>query len=76
MLHVYRRYADAGWHERRRRELHPLRANQITTEYLHEFFGQSILGTELDLLWPDPAAELESYRPWNYPEIELRVYGR
>lgn len=75
MLHVYRHYAGADWHERHRRELHPLRANQITTEYLHEFFGHYLLGTDLDLLWPDSAEELGSYRTWNYPEIELRVYG-
>ncbi|MEX0892467.1 MAG: hypothetical protein WEB88_09885 [Gemmatimonadota bacterium] len=75
MLHVYRHYADEAWHERHRRELHPLRTNQITTEYLHEFFGHYLLGRELDLLWPDSIEELGSYRTWNYPEVELRVYG-
>jgi hypothetical protein len=55
--------------------MHPLRANQITNEYLHEFFGRYLLGSELDLLWPDSMAELGSYRTWNYPEVELRVYG-
>jgi dienelactone hydrolase len=75
MLHVYGHYADAPWHERHRRELDPLRANRITVEYLHEFFGHYLLGLELDLLWPDSGAELGSYRTWNYPEIELRVYA-
>lgn len=75
MLYLYRHYADPDWHSRHRRELHPLRANQITTEYLHEFFGHHLLGRELDLLWPDSAGELGSPQTSNYPEVELRVYG-
>lgn len=75
MLYVYGHYADAEWHDRHRRSMHPLRANQITNEYLHEFFGRYLLGSGLDLLWPDSMDELGSYRTWNYPEVELRVYG-
>jgi pimeloyl-ACP methyl ester carboxylesterase len=75
MLYVYGHYADADWHDRHRRSMHPLRANQITNEYLHEFFGRYLLGSEMDLLWPDSMDELGSYRTWNYPEVELRVYS-
>ena len=75
MLHIYGAYADRAWHERHRREIEPLRANQITGDYLHEFFNYALLGGELDLLWPDSERELASYRTWNYPEIELRVYS-
>jgi hypothetical protein len=76
MLFIHRHYADAAWHQRHRRSMHPLRANQITSEYLHEFFGHYLLGSAFDLLWPDSAEELGSYVTWNYPEVELRVYGR
>jgi pimeloyl-ACP methyl ester carboxylesterase len=75
MLYVYGHYAGADWHARHRRAMHPLRANQITSEYLHEFFGHYLLGAVLDLLWPDSAEELGSYRTWNYPEVELRVFA-
>lgn len=75
MLWVYRHYADDDWHARHRRSMHPLRANQITGEYLHEFFGHHLLGRGLDLLWPDSSEELGSYRTWNYPEVELRVFA-
>jgi dienelactone hydrolase len=75
MLHIYRRYAGRDWLERHRREMDPLRANQITGDYLHEFFAHYLLGAEMELLWPDSMKELESYRTWSYPEVELRVYG-
>ena len=75
MLYVYGHYADEEWHDRHRRELHPLRANQITIEYLHEFFSRYLSDAGLDLLWPDSMEAAGSYRTWNYPEVELRVYG-
>ena len=61
MLYLYRHYAPAEWQARHRREMHPLRANQITAEYLHEFFGHYLQDAPLDLLWPDSAEELGSY---------------
>jgi dienelactone hydrolase len=76
MLYIYRHYADRSWHDRHRREMDPLRANQISNDYLHEFFSSHLLGTEPDLLWPDSREESESYVTWNYPEVELRIFSR
>lgn len=76
MLHIYRAYADRDWLARHRREMDALRANQITSDYLHEFFAHYLLGEPLDLLWPDSLEEAGSYETWGYPEVELRVYAR
>jgi dienelactone hydrolase len=76
MLHIYRAYADRDWLARHRREMDALRANQISADYLHEFFAHYLLGEPLDLLWPDSVDEAESYETWGYPEVELRVYAR
>jgi len=75
LLHVYRRYADADWLRRHRREMDPLRANQISNDLLHEFFSHALSGTPLDLLSPDSSDEDESPATWDYPEVELRVFA-
>jgi dienelactone hydrolase len=75
MLYVYRRYADRAWLERHRREVFAERVNQITEDYVHEFFAHYLLGQPLDLLWPDSLDDLGSPSTWNYPEVELRTYA-
>lgn len=76
MLHIYREYADRAWLERHRREVFADRVNQITNDYVHEFFAQALLDQEPDLLWPDSLEQLGSPSLWNYPEVELRTYVR
>lgn len=75
LLFIYERYAPIDWLRRHRREIPPLRANQLTADYLDEFFGHYLLDRPLDLLWPDSGDERERPTTWNYPEVELRVYG-
>lgn len=75
MLYIYRRYAPHDWLARHRREIHADRVNQITDDYVDEFFGHYLLGRPLDLLWPKSVADEEDTRIWSYPEVELRVYG-
>ena len=50
--------------------------NQITNDYVHEFFAHALLGDPLDLLWPDSLEDEGSPVRWDYPEVELRTYAR
>jgi dienelactone hydrolase len=75
MLYIYRRYANRDWRARHRREVHADRVNQITDDYVDEFFAHYLLGKPLDLLWPKSLEEEGDTRVWSYPEVELRVYG-
>lgn len=72
LLHIYGHYALRDWHERQRRYISALRANQITGDYLHAFFSRYLRGDRTDLLHPDATGEAVS--DWNYPEVELRVH--
>lgn len=71
ILYIYRRYAPRDWLGRHRREITAARANQITVDLAHEFFGRYLLGGDLDLLRPD--GEDEAFRDQGYPEVELRL---
>ncbi len=75
LIHIYRRYADRAWLERHRREVFADRVNQITNDYVHEFFAHALLDRPLDLLWPDSIEQMGSPQQWNYPEVELRTYA-
>lgn len=74
LIYIYRHYADRAWRERHRREVFADRVNQITNDYLHEFFAHALLGHPLDLLWPDSVEQQGSPQQSNYPEVELRTY--
>lgn len=65
LLYIYRRYADRAWLERHRREVFAHRVNQITNDYVHEFFAHALLGRSLDLLWPDSVEQKGSPQQWN-----------
>ena len=75
LLYIYERYADREWRDRHRRDVSPERVNQVTNDYVHEFFSHYLLGTPLDLLWPDSQEQLGSPRRSNYAEAELRTYA-
>lgn len=72
LLYLYRRYAPRDWKERHRREISPVRALQITGDYLHAFFARYLRGAESNVL--DPDAPDEGSQDWNYPEVELRKH--
>lgn len=71
LLYIYGRYAPRDWHERHRREITAERANQITADLIHAFFGRHLLEIATDLLEPDAPGEEVSH--WTYPEVELRL---
>ena len=75
LLFLYRHYAPTDWLRRHWREMDPKRANQISGDYIHEFFGHYLLEREFDLLWPDSIEEMGKPGRSNYAEVELRIYG-
>ena len=74
MLHIYRQYAPPDWQARHRRYVTPERVNQITNDYIHEFFSHCLLGEPLDLLWPDSQDQKGNPGIADYAEVELRSY--
>ncbi|MEX2181742.1 MAG: hypothetical protein WD771_06845 [Gemmatimonadaceae bacterium] len=73
LLLIYGATAPRAWRERHRRELSPVRVNQITTDYLHAFFRRYLLGEQSLLLRPHSDPELGNFETSGYPEVELRV---
>ena len=73
LLHVYGATASPQWRRNHRRELSPVRVNQITTDYLDAFFARYLEGKPSILLRPHSPQDLGSYLTSGYPEVELRI---
>lgn len=73
LLLVYRQTASAEWVARHRRELDPVRVNQIVTDYLDAFFRRYLFGAPTLLLRPYSETERGSFSTSGYPEVELRI---